>query len=116
MDVLLDEQEMLILETARAFLSAECTPAVVRDAERNESGYSAPLWKKFSALGWLGLSLPEQYGGQALPLTYVALLFEELGRHIATRPVLSKLVPALLIEKYGNASPKGFGRASGREK
>ncbi|GAA5233324.1 acyl-CoA dehydrogenase family protein [Verticiella sediminum] len=84
----------------------ECDPAVVRDAERNESGYSASLWKTFAALGWLGLSLPERYGGQALPLTYAALLFEELGRHIAPLPVLSTLVPALLIEKYGNASHK----------
>jgi len=108
MDVLLDEQETLILETARTFLSAECDPAIVRDAERSESGYSAPLWKKFSELGWLGLSLPGQYGGQALPLTYLALLFEELGRHIAPLPVLSTLVPALVIEKYGQASQKAM--------
>lgn len=106
MDVLLDEQEALIRDTARSFLAGECTPQEVRAAEQDDSGYSRGLWRRFAELGWLGLSLPEAYGGQDLPTTYLALLFEELGRHIAPLPVHSTLMPALVIAKYGTETQK----------
>ena len=80
MDVLPDEQETLIQETAREFFAAESTPALVRAAEKDPSRYSAALWKKIADLGWLGISLPEDCGGQGLPLTYAGLLLEEAGR------------------------------------
>ncbi len=106
MDVLLNEQERLIQETARTFLEGESTTAVVRAAEKEDSGYSRKLWKSFANQGWLGLSLPEEFGGQALPVVYMGLLFEELGRYIAPLPVHSTLVPSLIIEKYGSAAHK----------
>jgi alkylation response protein AidB-like acyl-CoA dehydrogenase len=106
MDVLLNEQEILIQETARKFFEAECTPTLVRDSEKNGQGFSRKLWKQFSELGWLGLSLPEQYGGQGLPVTYLALLMEEIGRHTVPLPVHSTLVPAIVIEKYGTNEQK----------
>ncbi|OWT66428.1 acyl-CoA dehydrogenase family protein [Candidimonas nitroreducens] len=101
MDVLLDEQEALIQGAIRDFLAHECMPLVTRAAEKEASGYSQPLWQNFTAGGWMGLSLPETYGGQGLPLPYLSLLFEELGRHIAPLPVHSTLMPALIIAKYG---------------
>jgi alkylation response protein AidB-like acyl-CoA dehydrogenase len=106
MDVLLNEQETLIQETARKFFESECTPALVRDAEKKEHGVSKRLWKQFSELGWLGLSLPEEYGGQGLPVTYLALLLEEIGRHTVPLPVHSTLVPAIVIAKYGTDAQK----------
>jgi alkylation response protein AidB-like acyl-CoA dehydrogenase len=64
------------------------------------------LWDKFAELGWLGVSLPEAYGGQGLPLTYTGLVFEELGRHIAPLPVHATLVPALVIARHGSEQQK----------
>ena len=52
MDVLPDDQEILIQETARAFLAAEATPALVRAAEKDPARHSAQLWKKLAELGW----------------------------------------------------------------
>jgi alkylation response protein AidB-like acyl-CoA dehydrogenase len=104
MDILLDEQEILIEGAAGEFLAAECTPALVRTCEKEASRYSTALWRKFASLGWLGLSLPEAQGGQALPLSYLGLLFEQLGRHIAPLPVHATLVPALVIAKHGTVA------------
>ena len=73
MDVLPDEQETLIQETAREFFAAESTPALVRATETNPSRYSAQLWQRIAELGWLGISLPEAYGGQGLPLASAAM-------------------------------------------
>jgi alkylation response protein AidB-like acyl-CoA dehydrogenase len=106
MNVLLDDEEQLIKTSAGEFLEAESTPAVVRAAEVHALRYSKPLWDKFTALGWLGISLPEAHGGQGLPLTYMGLVFEELGRHIAPLPVHATLVPALVIAKHGSEQQK----------
>lgn len=106
MDVLLDEQETLIQETAREFLAAECTPALVRACEKDPCKYSPELWKKTAGLGWLGISLPDQHGGQGLPLTYLGLLLEEMGRHLAPLPMHSTMVAALIIAKYGSEAQR----------
>lgn len=104
MDVLLDSEELEIQQAVRDFLAAECTPAVVRAAEKDPTRVARELWQRFTALGWLGLSLPVEHGGQGLPLTYLGILYEELGRHMAPLPVHSTLVPALVVARY--ASPQ----------
>ncbi len=105
MDVMLDDQEVLIQEAARTFLAAESSPAVVRSAE-NAENVNLHLWRRFADLGWLGLALPEDVGGQGLSLPYLALLFEELGRHITPLPVHSTLISALVIDRHGNAAQR----------
>lgn len=108
MNVLLDEQEAEVRQTVAQFLKAECTPAVVRASEAEPAKYSKELWKKFAALGWLTLCLPEDVGGQALPLTYLGLLLEEVGRCIAPLPVHSTMVPAMVIAKHGSPGQRAL--------
>ena len=108
MDVLPDEQETLIQETAREFFAAESTPALVRAAEKDPGQYSAALWKKIADLGWLGISLPEDCGGQGLPLTYAGLLLEEAGRSIAPVPLHGTLVAALVLARHGSAAQRAL--------
>jgi alkylation response protein AidB-like acyl-CoA dehydrogenase len=102
MNVLPDEEEELIRTSAGEFLAAESTPAVVRAAEKDPLGYSKALWEGFAGLGWLGVSLPEAFGGQGLPLSYAGLVFEELGRSMAPIPVHATLVPALVLARHGS--------------
>lgn len=106
MNVLLDDDETVVKESAGEFLAAESTPAAVRAAEKEPSRYSKTMWDQFAALGWLGVSLPEEHGGQGLPLSYTGLLFEELGRHIAPLPVHATVVPALVIARHGTDQQK----------
>lgn len=106
MNVLLDEEEDIIKTAAGEFLAAESTAAVVRAAEKDPSRYSKALWQKFAELGWLAVSLPEEYGGQGLPLSTMGLVFEELGRHIAPLPVHATLLPALVIARHGSEQQK----------
>ena len=108
MDVLPDEQETLIQETAREFFAAESTPARVRASEKDPSRYCAALWEKIAELGWLGISLPEDCGGQGLPLTYAGLLMEEAGRHIAPVPLHGTLVAALVLARHGSAAQRAL--------
>ncbi|MDP9096416.1 MAG: acyl-CoA/acyl-ACP dehydrogenase [Pseudomonadota bacterium] len=106
MDVLLNDDEAAVQTAAAAFLSSESTAALVRAAERDPDRISRDLWAKVVELGWLGISLPEECGGQALPLSYLGLLFEELGRQLAPIPVLSTMVSALILARHGNPAQR----------
>ena len=108
MDLLLDDQERLIQETARGFFAAESTPATVRAAEEDPRKYSPELWRKVGELGWLGVSLPESCGGQALPLTYAGLLLEEAGRHAAPAPLHSTMAAALALARHDSERFSGL--------
>ena len=107
MDLMPTEEETMLKTSARDFLEAECPPSLARDMETDENGYPADLWKKLADLGWLGLALPEEYGGQGLPLTYLGIVIEELGRAIAPVPFHSTVVTALTIASDGTDEQRG---------
>ncbi len=102
MDVLPNEEEQMVKNLAREFLEAECPPRLAREMEKDALGYPPELWQKLADLGWLGISLPEEYGGQGLPLTYLGIITEEVGRAIAPVPFHSTVVAALTIAEAGS--------------
>ncbi|MCI0811301.1 MAG: acyl-CoA/acyl-ACP dehydrogenase [Chloroflexi bacterium] len=106
MDILPSEEEQMLKNLAREFLEAEISTAMVREMELDELGYPPALWKQMADLGWLGMALPEQYGGQGLPLTYLGLILEEAGRVLAPVPLYSTMVAALTIAAEGNEQQK----------
>ena len=106
MDILPSEEEQLLKNAAREFLEAEVSTALVREMELDEIGYPPGLWRQMADLGWLGLPMPEEYGGQGLPLTYLGLVMEELGRVLAPVPMHSTMVAALTIAEAGTEAQK----------
>ena len=106
MDVLPTEEELMLKNLAREFLEAECSPGLAREMEKDDLGYPPGLWKQMAELGWLGLALPEEYGGQGLPLTYLGIVLEEVGRAIAPVPLHSTAVAALTVAQDGTAAQR----------
>jgi len=106
MDILPTEEEQMLKNVAREFLEAECSTAMVREMEIDGLGYPPALWKQMADLGWLGLALPEEFGGQGLPLTYLGLVLEEIGRVMAPVPLHSTMVAALTIGSDGTNQQK----------
>jgi alkylation response protein AidB-like acyl-CoA dehydrogenase len=102
MDTTLSEEEVMIRETARKFLEAQCSTKLVREMEKDALGYPPALWKQAAELGWQGLALPEKYGGSEMPMTYLGLVLEEVGRAIAPLPLHSTVVAALTVAKHAN--------------
>ena len=102
MDTTLSEEEVMVRETARKFLEAECPTKLVREMEKDPLGYPPALWKQAAELGWQGLALPEQYGGSDMPMTYLGLVLEEVGRALAPLPLHSTVVAALAIARDGS--------------
>ncbi len=106
MDVLLNEEEQLVASSAREFLEGECSTTLVRQMEMDPVGYPPALWAKCTEMGWTGMCLPEEYGGQALPLTYLGLVMQEVGRAMAPIPLHSTSVASLTIAKAGTQAQR----------
>src|SRR3972149_2029157 len=92
MDLGLDEQQELLKNFARDFLEKECPESVVREMEEDEKGYSPDLWRKMAQQGWMGLIIPEEYGGAGMQLCELVVLLEEFGRALVPGPDISTVV------------------------
>ncbi|MBE0480937.1 MAG: acyl-CoA/acyl-ACP dehydrogenase, partial [Dehalococcoidia bacterium] len=102
-DFALSEEQEMLRKSARDFLTAHCPKSVVREIEESDAGYSTDLWRKMADLGWLGLNLPEEYGGAGLSLLDLAVLFEEFGRAALHGPMSCTMVlGALPVMDYGD--------------
>ena len=79
---LTDEQEA-IKEAARGFLAKNYKSERIRELAESETGFDDSDWQGMAELGWTGLALPEEWGGQGLGIVDLAVLFEELGYALA---------------------------------
>ncbi len=94
MEFVLNEEQDMLKTMARDFLEKECPKTLVRELMASDSGHSAELWKKMAEVGWLGLTIPEQYGGAGMTFRDLTVLCEEMGRAMLPGAFLSSLVLA----------------------
>jgi alkylation response protein AidB-like acyl-CoA dehydrogenase len=66
-------------------------------------GLDRALWDEMAALGWLGLSVAEAHGGLGQTVAHLGILYEELGRELASVPLLPTMLAAAAIEAHGDA-------------
>jgi len=92
MDLDFTEEQDMLRNSARDFLSTECDKAMVRTIEESEEGYSAEIWGKMAELGWQGLMIPEQYDGMGMGFFDLVVVFEEIGRNILPSPYFATAV------------------------
>ncbi|WP_153733237.1 acyl-CoA dehydrogenase family protein [Sporosarcina obsidiansis] len=72
-----DEQKML-RQTAKQFVDAEILPHIAKwDAQ---GGFDPVIWKRLADLGFMGVCVPEKYGGSGMDYNSLAILCEELER------------------------------------
>jgi len=100
-----EEQEML-RQSARALLEKECPSTVVRKLMEDERGFDPALWKKMAELGWLGLVIPEEYGGGGLSYVDLVLIMEEMGRVVLPSPFIWTMMVAEAIKRAGSDNHK----------
>ncbi len=86
-----DEQRML-RDQARKFLSDHAAPAAVRRIlEDDRAPYDRELWRGMIEMGWTGTVIPEEFGGAGLGHVELCVLAEELGRSLAPTPFSSSV-------------------------
>jgi alkylation response protein AidB-like acyl-CoA dehydrogenase len=101
MDFGLSDDQREIQRTARELLSERARPERVREhaeAHLLDDG----LWRELCELGWPGIAISEEYGGQGLGLVELSVLCEELGRTVAPVPLLPTVLAACVIQQAGS--------------
>ena len=96
-----EEQELLRAEV-RKFLDENASLEEVRKHSESDEGFDRGIWEKMAELGFVGLTVPEEYGGAGLDLVTLLVLLEETGRTLLPSPLISTVVAARAISEFGN--------------
>lgn len=99
-------------------MSDEINPAELRDSIRTflrdradgvinipgeeGRGIDHALWAEMANLGWQALGVPEAHGGLGLGAEYLAVLYEELGRELASVPMLPTMMAAGALSAHAD--------------
>jgi alkylation response protein AidB-like acyl-CoA dehydrogenase len=120
------EEHESLRRTAGRWLQAHCPPEVPRrvaeaapgpgaapggggntdgvgeeDGARDGDGRAlSDVWQQMAAQGWLGLHVPEAYGGQGFTLAETAVVVEELGHALFPGPLLPTLLVSAVLVRH----------------
>src|ERR1700753_1560507 len=83
-----DDQKQL-RDQARKFLAEKCTPKAVRVVLDGKETYDRELWKGLAEMGFLGVAIPEPFGGAGAGHLELCVVAEEMGRALAPVPFSS---------------------------
>ena len=83
-----DDQKQL-RDAARKFLAEKCSPKAVRTVLDGKEPYDRELWKGLAEMGFLGVAIPEEYGGAGAGHLELCVVAEEMGRANAPVPFSS---------------------------
>ncbi|HEY95927.1 MAG TPA: acyl-CoA dehydrogenase family protein [Dehalococcoidia bacterium] len=79
LDLKYTESEQILRKSALDFLKRDAPKEVVQVLQETDTGVTDVLWQKVVDMGWLGIIIPEEYGGVGSTLTSAGVLFEALG-------------------------------------
>src|SRR6201996_9670513 len=83
-----DDQKQL-RDQARKFLAEKCSSKAVRVVLEGKESYDRDLWKGLAEMGFLGVAIPEEYGGAGAGQLELCVIAEEMGRALAPVPFSS---------------------------
>ena len=101
MDFGFSDEQQQIKATARELLTERSPFPRVRAAAEARVD-DAELWVELRALGWPGITVAEEHGGQGLGAVELAILLEELGYAVAATPFLGTALAAFALQHGGS--------------
>ncbi len=99
MDFGFSEEQEQLRRTVQDYLARELPLTFTRAMMDDETGFTEKAWRGISELGWLGLTIPERFGGSGLGVLDLAIVIEAAGAVVMPGPFVSTVglgVPALL--------------------
>src|SRR5882762_10027455 len=94
MDFDFTQEQVMLRNLTREFLTRESTPRAVRTLMEEPSGFSTATWQQMSEMGLPGLAIDPGYGGQGLGMVELALVLDEMGRAAYPGPFFATAVLA----------------------
>lgn len=109
MALVLNEEQVMLRDSAAGFLAQKATVAHLRALRDSgsERGFSDDVWAEMVEMGWAGIAIPEAFGGLGYGYTGLGLLLEQAGRNLSASPLQATvLVAATVIGELGSAQQK----------
>jgi alkylation response protein AidB-like acyl-CoA dehydrogenase len=107
MDFSFTKDQDLIRKSVREFLGKECPKEKVRELKTAPKGYDPKAWKKMVKLGFMGLVVPEEYGGTEGEFIDLMIFMEEMGRNIFPSSYFTTVVGCSLpVLQFGTKAQK----------
>ena len=104
MDFQLTEQQRELQDAARRFARGEL-PELARELEAEDRSVPPEMMRRYGELGFLGVNLPEEYGGMGLGHLEALLVLEQFAMisNAVAFPVFEALVgPVRTLERFGS--------------
>jgi len=101
MDFDLSPDQAALRDAARELLDDRCPTTHVRAVHESGRGWDPDLWARMVDQGWLGVTVPESDGGLGLGVVELAVMLEEVGRHVAPVPFLPTAVTIETARRAG---------------
>lgn len=101
MDFKLNDEQTMIQETARSFAQKELEPLAEKLDKTKDNSIIIDNVKKLAQLGFMGLCVPECYGGAQAGAVAYSLALTEIGKVCASTAVtmsVNNMVAELLVE------------------
>ncbi|HEY2215158.1 MAG TPA: acyl-CoA dehydrogenase family protein, partial [Acidimicrobiales bacterium] len=99
-----DHQELAA--SVRGVLTSHKTLAAARALLEAEEESRPSYWGEMAELGWLGIHLPEEFGGSGAGILELTVVLDELGRQVAPGPFLPTVLASAVIAASGSAEQK----------
>tara|TARA_R110000824_G_scaffold118960_2_gene271622 strand:+ start:250112 stop:251245 length:1134 start_codon:yes stop_codon:yes gene_type:complete len=100
-----DEQEQL-LEVATNFCHDKFPISDTRKRIEAAEDFDKTLWNEMASLGWLGIAVPEEFGGSGLGLAEVVTVVEPMGKYLVGMPLVSTTLVAQALLMAGTNAQK----------
>lgn len=96
-----NDDQQSIKSTAKELLASRFKPERLRELAESRT-YDDAFWKEICELGWPGIFIGEEHGGQGLGQVELVILMEELGYALSPCPFFSNAAAGLLIQHGGS--------------
>ena len=106
MTIGLSDEHLALHDSARRWVETHADIGVARTVMESGDTGRPPFWDDLVKQGWLGLHLPEQYGGEGYGLAELVVVLEELGRACAPGPFLPTVLASAVIDALGSDEQK----------
>ena len=92
MNFSLNEEQRLLKDSVERFVRENCSLDQHRTLVSSELGYSERSWRQMADLGWLGINVPEAYGGIGGGPVETMVLMEAFGAGLVLEPYFPSVV------------------------
>ena len=107
MPIAISEEHRALSRTVRRWLDTHCEPKVTRIQADAADEEIQPVWQEFASQGWLGIHVPERWGGQGFGLLELAVVLEEAGWSLFPGPLLPTVLSSAVIAEAGTSAQSG---------